>query len=99
MRENLKIRPAAVLGPMGEHLTLEMLPSPDTSRWVCRRKAQVVAAINGGMLSVDEACARYDLSAEEVDCWRKGYARAGVQALRVTRIQQYREAASENREN
>lgn len=96
MRENQKIRPAAVLGPMGEHLTLETLPSRDTRRWVCRRKAQVVAAINGGMLTIDEACERYDLSAEEVDCWRTSYARAGVPALRVTRIQQYREVSSDD---
>jgi hypothetical protein len=96
VRENLKIRPAAVLGPMGEHLTMETLPSPDTSRWVCRRKAQVVAAINGGLLTADEACDRYGLSLEEIEIWQRGYARAGVLALRVTRIKQYRDVPSDD---
>ena len=96
VRENLKIRPAAVLGPMGEHLTMETLPSPETSRWVCRRKAQVVAAINGGLLTADDACDRYGLSFEEIEIWQRGYARAGVPALRVTRIKQYRDVPSDD---
>jgi hypothetical protein len=58
MIENQKIRPAQVIGPLGEPLTLDSLPAPSTSRWVVRRKAEVVAAVNGGLLSVDEACER-----------------------------------------
>ena len=30
-----------------------------------RRKAEVVAAVSGGLLSVDEACERYSLTLEE----------------------------------
>ena len=56
MLENQKIRPAQVIGPLGEPLTLDSLPSPTTTRWVVRRKAEVVAAVAGGLLSVDEAC-------------------------------------------
>ena len=44
MIENQKIRPARVIGPLGEPLTLESLPPPETTRWVVRRKAEVVAA-------------------------------------------------------
>jgi len=34
-------------------------------RWVIRRKAQVVAAVRGGLLSLEEACSRYMLTVEE----------------------------------
>ena len=53
MLENQKIRPAQVIGPLGEPLTLDSLPPVGTTRWVVRRKAEVVAAVNGGLLSVD----------------------------------------------
>jgi hypothetical protein len=65
MIENQKFRPAQVIGPLGEPLTLESLPPPGTSRWVVRRKAEVVSAVSGGLLTVDEACARYGLTLEE----------------------------------
>ena len=45
MIENHKIRPAKVIGPLGEPLTIDSLPPPDTTRWVVRRKAEVVAAV------------------------------------------------------
>ena len=50
--------------------TLDSLPPVDTTRWVVRRKAEVVAAVNGGLLSVDEACARYSLTLEEFAGWQ-----------------------------
>lgn len=84
-------RPAAVPGPNGQPLTLEMLPPPDTVRWVVRRKAEVVAAIRGGLLTAAEACARYRLSPEELELWEASLDRAGVPGLRVTRIQLYRD--------
>ena len=34
MLENQKIRPAQVIGPLGEPLTLESLPPASTTRWV-----------------------------------------------------------------
>lgn len=90
MKENQKIRPAQVVGPLGEPLTLESLPSPDTRRWVVRRKAEVVAAVNGGLLSVDEACERYTLTLEEFAGWQRAVDRSGMPGLRVTRIQHYK---------
>ncbi|RYG63442.1 DUF1153 domain-containing protein [bacterium] len=84
-------RPASVIGPLGEPLTLENLPLPSTQRWVVRRKAEVVAAVNGGLLTVDEACARYDLTVEEFVSWQRAVDRSGVPGLRVTRTQHYRE--------
>lgn len=91
MLENQKIRRAAVIGPMGEELTLDNLPPPNTSRWVSRRKAQVVAAIEGGLLTPEEACLRYRMSFEELSTWQRLFDRIGVRGLRTTRIQQYRE--------
>lgn len=90
MIENQKIRPAAVIGPLGEPLTLETLPPPETRRWVTRRKAEVVAAVQGGLLTLDEACERYGLSVEELISWQRAIDRSGMQGLRVTRLQYYR---------
>lgn len=90
MIENQKIRPAKVIGPLGEPLTIDSLPPPDTTRWVVRRKAEVVAAVNGGLLSVDDVCMRYNLSAEEFAGWQRAVDRSGMPGLRVTRSQHYK---------
>jgi hypothetical protein len=90
MIENQKIRPAQVVGPLGEPLTIESLPAPGTTRWVVRRKAEVVAAVNGGLLTIDEVCARYSLTLEEFAGWQRAVDRSGMPGLRVTRIQHYK---------
>lgn len=90
MIENQKIRPAQVIGPLGEPLTLDSLPPANTTRWVVRRKAGVVAAVNGGLLSVDEVCDRYNLTVEEFASWQRAVDRSGMPGLRVTRIQHYK---------
>lgn len=84
-------RPIEVPGPLGQPITLDSLPPPDTRRWVVRRKAEVIAAIRGGLLTAAEACARYRLSPEELELWQDSLDRAGVPGLRVTRIQLYRD--------
>ncbi|MEL6486473.1 MAG: DUF1153 domain-containing protein [Pseudomonadota bacterium] len=91
MIENQDIRPAQVIGPLGEPLTLDDLPSPNTKRWVMRRKAEVVAAVNGGLLTIDEVLERYGLTLEEFASWQRAMDRSGMKGLRVTRIQKYRE--------
>ncbi|MXO65710.1 DUF1153 domain-containing protein [Altericroceibacterium endophyticum] len=91
MIENQKIRPAKVIGPLGEPLTVEDLPKPNTKRWVVRRKAEVVAAVNGGLLTLDEVLDRYGLTIEEFASWQRAVDRSGMQGLRVTRIQHYRD--------
>ena len=90
MLEHQKIRPAKVIGPLGESLTIDSLPPPETTRWVVRRKAEVVAAVNGGLLSVDEVCDRYNLTVEEFAGWQRAIDRSGMPGLRVTRIQHYK---------
>lgn len=91
MIENQKIRPAQVIGPLGEPLTLASLPPAGTTRWVVRRKAEVVSAVNGGLLSIDDVCDRYGLTLEEFAGWQRAIDRAGMPGLRVTRIRQYRD--------
>lgn len=91
MLENQKIRPEQVIGPLGEGLTLDSLPPVNTRRWVVRRKAEVVAAVVGGLLTTDEACERYSLSIEEFTGWCRSVQVSGMPGLRVTRIQEYRD--------
>ena len=91
MIENQKIKPAQVVGPLGEPLTIDSLPPPGTTRWVVRRKAEVVAAVNGGLLSADVVQERYNLSLEELVTWQIAEERAGMAGLRVTHVQRYRE--------
>ncbi|MFY8141960.1 MAG: DUF1153 domain-containing protein [Caulobacter sp.] len=79
-----------VIGPTGAPLTLGDLPPANTERWVIRRKAEVVAAVRGGLLSLDEACDRYRLTNEEFLTWQKSIDRHGLAGLRTTRLQQYR---------
>lgn len=80
-----------VIGPTGEPLTLADLPPANTKRWVIRRKAEVVAAVRGGLITLEDACRRYSLSVEEFLSWQKAIERNGLPGLRVTRVQQYRE--------
>ena len=79
-----------VVGPTGTPLTLNDLPPANTDRWVIRRKAEVVAAVRGGLLSLDDALAKYRLTAEEFLAWQKAIDNWGMQGLRTTRIQSYR---------
>ena len=79
-----------VIGPDGQKLTKADLPSPTTRRWVIRRKAEVVAAVRGGLISLEEACECYGISLEEFETWAKSIDRFGIQGLRTTRIQKYR---------
>src|ERR1700675_1351784 len=67
------------------------LPSPDTKRWVVRRKAIVVHAVRSGSISLQEACRRYRLSVAEFLAWQRAIDRYGIPGLRVTRLQIYRD--------
>jgi hypothetical protein len=78
-----------VIGLDGRRLTIADLPSPDNKRWVIRRKAEVVAAVRGGLLSLEDVCNRYALNAEEFLSWQNCIDQFGPAGLRVTRIQSY----------
>jgi len=64
-----------------------------------RRKAEVLAAIKGGLLSIEEACDRYDLSLDEIMMWERTVHRSGIHALRVTKLQYYRRAGLKRRQD
>jgi len=85
-------RPEVITGPLGEPMSRDTLPPANTSRWVVRRKAEVVAAVNGGLLTIAEACERYDLTLEELASWQRSIEREGMAGLRATRVQHYRQA-------
>ena len=95
MNRQKAIRPSPVLGPAGRPLTKDNLPPPDTKRWVVRRKAEVVAAVRSGIISLEEACSRYKLSIEEFLSWQRLIDSHGVPGLRATRLQDYRQAAAQ----
>ena len=59
------------------------LPLPDRkARWVARRKAEVVRAVEAGRISLEEACRLYALSLEEFASWQKSLRRSGLQGLK-----------------
>lgn len=79
-----------VMGPDGNPLTLDTLPPPGNTRWVIRRKAEVVIAVRDGLLSLEDACRRWNLTVEEFEGWKASIDRHGLPGLRTTRLQQYR---------
>jgi len=79
---------AKVISPFGP-LTIADLPSPETQRWSIRRKAEVIAAVRGGLLSLEEACSRYALGVEEYLSWEYCIDRYGPPGLRATLTQFY----------
>jgi hypothetical protein len=90
MTEHARPRVKYVIGPDGSPLTFSDLPPSSTRRWVIRRKAEVVAAVRGGLLSLEDACKRYTLTVEEFLSWQASIDDHGLAGLRTTRIQEYR---------
>ncbi|HRO13638.1 MAG TPA: DUF1153 domain-containing protein [Paracoccus sp. (in: a-proteobacteria)] len=74
--------PRAVTLADGTVLSLADLPDPQT-RWVARRKAVVVRAVQHGLLAREEALRRYGLSEEELDSWTRAIGRHGTAGLKV----------------
>lgn len=83
--------PRAVTLPDGSVMTRADLPPPETRRWVASRKARVVRAVAHGLITRKEALERYGLSEEEFEIWRNAVEKHGETALKVTRIQKYRQ--------
>lgn len=55
----------------GSILSLSDLPTGTDIRWIARRKAAVVYAIDLGLLAEEEALERYQITEAELDLWRK----------------------------
>ncbi len=87
MTDMFRPRLRYVLGPDGSPLTIADLPPPNTKRWVIRRKAEVVAAVRGGLLSLEDACKRYKLTIDEFLSWQRLIDRHGLPGLRATKVQ------------
>ena len=83
MTEPLRPRAKYVIGPDGSPLTIADLPAPGTKRWVIRRKAEVVAAVRGGLISMEDACKRYLLTVDEFLSWQRAIDKQGLSGLRV----------------
>jgi hypothetical protein len=66
--------------------TLGNLPPPDTRRWVARRKAEVVAAVQAGLLPLEEALRLYRLTIEEFASWQRAMLRHGLTGLKASRL-------------
>ena len=62
-------------------LTIADLPAPSTNRWVIRRKAEVIAAVYGGLVSLEEVCRRYTLTVEEFLSWQSLIDRRGTTSV------------------
>lgn len=80
-----------------------MLPSTDVKRWTTGRKVALINAIAKGEITSEAVCARYLISTEELEGWRRLYENFGKPGLRVTRIKEYqrlsrRKAREWNRE-
>lgn len=83
--------PIFVTMPDGTTMSRADLPPKSTRRWVARRKAKVVNAVNAGLLQEEEACTMYGLSAEELHGWRVAMQTHGPRALKATAVQKYRQ--------
>lgn len=79
-----RVARSQVIGPDGSVLTPTNLPPANTVRWIARRKAEVVAGVKGGLLSMAEACRRYSISTEEFMEWERAYADGGQDGLRAS---------------
>ncbi len=84
--------PRAVTLPNGTVLSLADLPPEDTRRWVASRKATVIQAVAAGLITREAALERYALSDEEFDLWQTAVTQHGIDALKVTALQKYRQS-------
>lgn len=58
--------------------------------WTAKRKAKLLLAIQGELMSISEAFERYAMTADEIIAWRRDFYPHGINGLRATRLQEYR---------
>jgi hypothetical protein len=83
--------PRAVTLPDGTVLSRADMPPASTRRWVASRKAVVVHAVEFGLIAQKDALDRYGLSEEEFESWQRAVSMHGIDALKVTALQRYRQ--------
>lgn len=81
--------PRSVTLQDGTIMTRADLPSQKTRRWVASRKAAVVRAVVGGLITRKEALDDYGLSEEEFSEWETAVDQHGEAALKATALQRY----------
>ena len=59
-----------------------------------RHKANVVAAVRGGLISLEDMCLRYGVTTEEFLVWSMAFDRFGIAGLRSTQSQKYKNTES-----
>lgn len=65
--------------------TLADLPPVDTKRWVPKRKAALITAVETGLISPEDACRRYKLTMEEYTGWKVALKEFGPGGLKTTK--------------
>ena len=73
--------------PQGRTLDVQVDLRPDP----IEMEPLVVTAVRSGLLSLEAACARYNISIEEFLSWQRLIESHGVPGLRATRLQDYRQ--------
>ena len=73
------------------------LPPTNTVRWVASRKIMVLAAIDAGSLSIEEACLMYRLSIEEIASWSRLTELHGRDGLKTSKLGKISEKENERR--
>lgn len=67
------------------------LPPAGTQRWVASRKAAVVRGVVYGLITQQDALAKYDLTEEEFLGWLRAIREHGEDGLKTTALQKYRQ--------
>ncbi|SFK64866.1 DUF1153 domain-containing protein [Shimia haliotis] len=88
--------PRCVTLPDGTVMTRADLPQADTRRWVASRKAAVVKGVVYGLINQKEALEIYGLSEEEFEQWVKAVTKHGLDALKATTVQKYRQKLADD---
>jgi Protein of unknown function (DUF1153) len=78
------------------NICLQPIPARP-KRWMPQRKAEILAAVRRGTISLRQACDIYELSLEEFLTWQRGDALYGLAGLRATAVPLRRPGADENR--
>jgi hypothetical protein len=72
----------------GDIISLNNLPEPNAGRWTANRKYTVVAAVRYGLITLEQALARYGMTEREFEIWEQGAAAVNVSdGLKVTHYQ------------
>lgn len=82
-----------VRGPDGAILTESDLPGGGFSgRWTFSHKARVIAAIRGGLVSMEAARERWNLGPDELAEWVRDFDAHGFRGLKTTKLAERRYA-------